>query len=355
ENPTIIQSYEHVQSLPMPVLLFTYANSFILTCGFTTYDQGNRTCNQYLSNIQYDSKSKMYMSFFKTSETFMPNGINSLSIALASTSSNPNYGIVYITDIESNPLPITNGQIDQTAFTQLITYSNNISDLYTSFVMPTNQLEFFWFTRRIRNVISPKFSDLLGFAPSMEKTTYIDPLIQSMPASTVSATSSSNFLSGLIMAPQNYVVNMQSEQSTFGLVGSLWTIAVGIYVFLFGIDKLNPFGCVIKCPCFRRNACKKLRSAFPVIPFANNSGAQLDVIQLHNRLNALEVFLKERIFDVDYLQDDVAKQENNNMMNRNTMMNTNDMMNRNTMMSTNDMMNRNTMMSTNDTNIYYYT
>ncbi|CAG8765175.1 15598_t:CDS:2 [Gigaspora margarita] len=85
----------------------------------------------------------------------------------------------------------------------------------------------------------------------------------------------------------------------------------------FSINKITPFGCVLKCPCFRHNACKKFRSTFPVIPYANNSETQINILQLYNGLNALKIFLKEHIVDVDYLQDDVAKQENNDMMSRN--------------------------------------
>ncbi|CAG8512789.1 1139_t:CDS:2 [Cetraspora pellucida] len=180
-------------------------------------------------------------------------------------------------------------------------------------------MELVWFTRRIQRVISPKFKDLLGYAPTLDNTSYIDPIIQSTSFSSPIPLSSVKLASAIVIGPQNYVVNIQSEQrsktllSTFGLLRSLWTTAVGIYVFLFGIDKLNPFGCVLKCPCFRRNARKKLESAFPIIPFVTNSNTELSISQLQGRLNALEMFLKERIFDVEYLQEDVAKQENNQM------------------------------------------
>ncbi|CAG8847578.1 11652_t:CDS:1, partial [Gigaspora margarita] len=83
------------------------------------------------------------------------------------------------------------------------------------------------------------------------------------------------------------------------------------------IDKLTPFGHVLKCPYFHHKACIKLRTTFPVILFASNSKTQINILQLYNGLNALKIFLKEHIFDANYLQDDAAKQENNDIMSRN--------------------------------------
>ncbi|CAG8671051.1 12155_t:CDS:2, partial [Gigaspora margarita] len=252
EAPTIIQTFASVNSLPVPGFIRISMNSEQST-DFSSYN------NSYSDGLPFAH--------------------------------------AYIVDIDSSPIHPVNGQLDQTGLAQLYD-SNNSSALYTTILMANNQEQIIWFTRRIRNVISSRFKDLLGFAPKLMSSSYIDPVMQSVPLSNSSNTR--GFSSVLHISPQNYVVNTQTEQrsrtllSTFGLLGSLWTIAGGIYFFLFGIDKLSPFGCVQSCPCFRSKTRRKLKNTLKVIPFTNISKTE----QLQDRLSALESFLSERIFDI---------------------------------------------------------
>ncbi|CAG8712382.1 2468_t:CDS:2, partial [Dentiscutata erythropus] len=305
EAPTIIQTFASVDKLPVPAILSSFKGS----------------CDKYLTKIQFiDSLNVSVIYFMANDISLMPTGTGFIRISMNSSQYNDfsyyNDGLpfvhTYVTDIESSPIHPVNGQIDQTGLTQLYN-SNNISALYTNILMANNQEQIVFFTRRIRNIISPRFKDLLGFAPTLISSSYVDPVIQSVPLP--NSNNTGGYTSVLQICPQNYVVNVLTEQrtrtllSTFGLIGSLWTIAVGIYIFLFGIDKLSPFGCVQSCPCFRSKARKKLKDALEVIPFTSSSKAE----QLQDRLNALELFLSERIFDIEYLEDleNVYKQENN--------------------------------------------
>ncbi|KAF0552006.1 hypothetical protein F8M41_022819 [Gigaspora margarita] len=336
EAPTIIQTFASVNSLPVPALLFSYPYPFNMTCFFGSgLSPLKNSCDKYLTTLQFINTLNVSMIYFAANDLFFtPKNIGFIRISMNSEQStdfssyNNSYsdGLpfahAYIVDIDSSPIHPVNGQLDQTGLAQLYD-SNNSSALYTTILMANNQEQIIWFTRRIRNVISSRFKDLIGFAPKLMSSSYIDPVMQSVPLSNSSNTR--GFSSVLHISPQNYVVNTQTEQrsrtllSTFGLLGSLWTIAGGIYFFLFGIDKLSPFGCVQSCPCFRSKTRRKLKNTLKVIPFTNISKTE----QLQDRLSALESFLSERIFDIKYLDDiskleeDISEQENNDKNEKN--------------------------------------
>src|SRR6266498_4967332 len=71
----------------------------------------------------------------------------------------------------------------------------------------------------------------------------------------------------------------------------------------------RPWGCVQSCCCgLSRRTRDKLKDTFPEIPLINSSledSSSQDIShvkELQDRLNTLEVFLKEYIIDVKYLK-----------------------------------------------------
>ncbi|CAI2164430.1 5934_t:CDS:2 [Funneliformis geosporum] len=207
-----------------------------------------------------------------------------------------------------------------------------VKDLATSsnYKMPNHQLATVSFTRSIRDTIIPNFKDDFGIKPTYYRQYYLMSSIQSVP---IDFNTGDLFESGVLLVVQNHLIKKETEQRTrtffrfFGLVGGAWGLAAVFYAALFGVDLIRPWGCVqFYCCGLRNSTYNKLKKTLPIIPLINSSESpppSSGDVALQQRVEAIEVFLREYVVDVNYLENAKGHDENNLLPTNNNDGNTN--------------------------------
>ncbi|RIB22797.1 hypothetical protein C2G38_2173011 [Gigaspora rosea] len=141
----------------------------------------------------------------------------------------------------------------------------------------------------------------MGFQPDYE----IIPYLTSKVA--VARTQDDYGITGMVFWAEFDTTTVETEQSSFGLLGGAWSIAVVIYKLLFGDDAIQPFGLTQKHGCFYKKSQKKITKFLPTFPLvqlpstSNNIDDENRAEQLEKKINDLELFLRDYVVEVQQL------------------------------------------------------
>ncbi|CAB5387874.1 unnamed protein product [Rhizophagus irregularis] len=101
------------------------------------------------------------------------------------------------------------------------------------------------FSKKIRRILSKPILSYIGFPSSYDSKPYIESNIQSVPAASLNATHLRVRLS-----PRNFILEEEQEQrndnilAAVGIIAAYYSSIVFIYVFLFGVDSMKPWGLI---------------------------------------------------------------------------------------------------------------
>ncbi|KAF0542486.1 hypothetical protein F8M41_004586 [Gigaspora margarita] len=297
--PTIIPSVEGVNTLPIPDLIFTSGDSYNISCYYLTKNGTMKSCNESITQPTLLEINKKFTGFFSLNESFKslksldPNAITTIEIIVQ----NPNNLTItaMLLDHETNIYSI-NRKLDALSFSENFNKPDPLNNLLSDiFIYTVNQqAQYIWFTRNIREKILPqKFKDMMGITPDLIKYYYI--ITNSQTVVNLQYTSSSR----LFIEPQNFNLNKETEHrnktlwGVVGLVGGLWSLIMAIYSFLFGIDLLQPFGCIQSyCPSFQLKMHENYKN-----------------LQELNDIDSLKIFLLDYIIDIEGCKEVITPKE----------------------------------------------
>ncbi|CAI2195619.1 952_t:CDS:2, partial [Funneliformis geosporum] len=180
------------------------------------------------------------------------------------------------------------------------------------YYLVNNQVSYIGLTRNQKKIIHPKFSGILGVSPSYKNLHRIVSNFQNMP---IPDEPSTVYYSVISLTATSFRMQVETEKRTrtllgvFGLVGGAWGLSSALYATLFGVDAIRPWGCLQTDCGLRRRTYNKLKRRIPVLPLINSSSSMTelnsyspDVKELRDRLISLEIFLKEYVVDINYLE-----------------------------------------------------
>ncbi|CAG8687209.1 11677_t:CDS:2, partial [Ambispora gerdemannii] len=99
------------------------------------------------------------------------------------------------------------------------------------------------FSRKIRKTFAQEYLSYIGLPQTYHKIPYIESGMQSVPMASLNTT---NLI--VRISPRSFIIEEEQEQRTLTILGTLGTIAAYyssiafIYVFLFGVDSMTPWG-----------------------------------------------------------------------------------------------------------------
>ncbi|CAG8581805.1 11892_t:CDS:2 [Funneliformis caledonium] len=174
----------------------------------------------------------------------------------------------------------------------------------------------FGFSRKFRKTLFPSLLTYIGFAGTYFTKPYIESIMQSAPM----ISSNPNYLTVRI-SPRSFIIEEEQEQRSgsviniLGNIAALYSSIVFIYVFLFGVDSMRPWGVIHKGCCgFRRIEEKtKEKLSQSVQPPDLEDG--LD--GLEKRILYLETFkrfIEKNVIDASLLESIEKQQANENII-----------------------------------------
>ncbi|RGB42555.1 hypothetical protein C1646_662181 [Rhizophagus diaphanus] len=101
------------------------------------------------------------------------------------------------------------------------------------------------FSKKIRRILSKPILSYIGFPSDYDSKAYMESNIQSVPAASLNATHLRVRLS-----PRNFILEEEQEQrnenilAAVGIIAAYYSSIVFIYVFLFGVDSMKPWGLI---------------------------------------------------------------------------------------------------------------
>ncbi|CAG8598820.1 13619_t:CDS:2 [Ambispora gerdemannii] len=179
----------------------------------------------------------------------------------------------------------------------------------------------------IKEIIPRKQSNAFGIPASYSKETYLTSTFE--PDYSQAELFDAKEYAVIDIRPRSYMVERFREQrsKTFlvglGLFGGVWVIATGVYACLFGTNALQPWGLIHRY-CFPNYNNNHIRTRFPTIPLLSsatnrnfpttNNPESDDAIRsrLEQRINVLELFLKDYVVNAGYLENFVRNANNAN-------------------------------------------
>ncbi|CAI2169970.1 19650_t:CDS:2 [Funneliformis geosporum] len=217
---------------------------------------------------------------------------------------------IYLIDTEFNPLKLQDGKVDLESI-QII---DHIRELVANnkYYLVNNQVSYIGLTRNQQKKIHSRFSGILGVSPSYNNLHRIVSNFQSLP---FPAAPSTEYHSAVAINVASFRMQVETEQRTrtllgiVGLMGGAWGLASALYAALFGVDMIRPWGCLQSYCGLRRRTYNKFKKRIPVLPLINSSSSMtelnsnsLDVKELRDHIISLEIFLKEYVVDVKFLE-----------------------------------------------------
>ncbi|CAG8727092.1 731_t:CDS:2 [Dentiscutata erythropus] len=152
----------------------------------------------------------------------------------------------------------------------------------------------------------------MGLTPDYETVTYLTSRKTTYQYQTAAQVANG---AGMYIAvqPDYDITFIETEESSLGLLGGAWSIAIVAYKLLFGDDVMQPFGVVQKHGHFHELNQKKLTEHLSTIPLAQVSSNNDDnydnenqVVQLEKEIGDLELFLRDYVVEAQQL-DNVYK------------------------------------------------
>ncbi|CAG8651398.1 10170_t:CDS:10 [Funneliformis caledonium] len=321
DDPIIADTIIEATEIPIPDMQFQFRYPFELSCFFIRSKEMNldNSCTDYFEQLEVSSEDNVYIKHFKNMQNLKyvkpeidENAIRAVSVIAKIVDPNHN-------STRSHDLMIFSASDSETIPTPPMSdYDEANLDKMPAIIyfMVKNEWSLIQFTRNIREQIIPSFKDHFGFEPTYYKQNYLLANSQNIP---LDFEVGEIFASQITLTVQNFLITKETELrhetnfSMLALVGGAWSLAAALYAALFGVDLIRPWGWVqFYCCGVRKKARNKLIKSLPVIPLINNSErpqppTSRDISRdehaaLQRRVDALEVFLREYVVDVNYLE-----------------------------------------------------
>ncbi|CAG8463222.1 21123_t:CDS:2 [Gigaspora rosea] len=197
---------------------------------------------------------------------------------------------------------------------EIVDSEMNISPIFLQSIAQANTYTILTFQsidiylrRRIRKFIIPNWKATMGFQPDY----IIKPYLTSRKEVTQQLTEFRDDIFTAIFVSLDFdTTTVETEQSSLGLIGGAWSLAVCVYKLLFGDDAIRPFGLIQKYGYFNQRTQKKLSkflSTLPLVQILDSSKNIVDdddesrVDQLEKQINDLELFLRDYVVDAQQL------------------------------------------------------
>ncbi|CAJ0865315.1 5565_t:CDS:2 [Entrophospora sp. SA101] len=151
------------------------------------------------------------------------------------------------------------------------------------------------YSRRIRKTLIPTFWTYFGTPIQYYNTVhYIKTIMQTIPVNP-----SSTDYATIHISPQSFIIAEEQEQSTIGTIAAVHSATVFIYVFLFGVDSMKPWGFAhSRCCGFKRKAKEGL---LPIVePRAQKSSEKL--LGRIEELESFRIILEKYVVNTSLLE-----------------------------------------------------
>ncbi|GES78850.1 galactose oxidase [Rhizophagus clarus] len=342
DAPIIVTSYENANAIRPPSFIFSSIYNFTILNCIEEYSKINDTYDIQIIVVECLSDTtnpdeKYFQVYFGTyqpspnvffNDNSSLNDYNLVSISLGIEIDDENYtsdkltqAIIDVMAFDSDYDLLTK-YIKEKRYSELITpgaiksissFDNTLLKL-NNYILSQNQFYEFYFQRKIKEVIKPSWMNNFGIPPTYENISYIASTLTSSPL--VDASNDQPSVNIDIKSRGNTVqidkeVRTHTYLNGMGLMGGAWGLAVAIYALLFGTDTLRPWGIVQSyCYGFSHLTKRKLKKTLPIIPFHEASSSNTEdsdlslaekVKMLQSKIDSLELFLREYVVDVDYL------------------------------------------------------
>ncbi|RGB29339.1 hypothetical protein C1646_766736 [Rhizophagus diaphanus] len=310
-----------------------------------THPDEKRGPSQAYFGTYQPSKDTFFYTFNKSSDhTLMSSIVIGLIILDTNYTSASSQALVQIVAFDSGyktPINyISDNKIDEIISNQKdsgtsLSFNDSVA-MMNLYNLALNQNYQFEFKRRIKEVMVPSWMNDFGIPSKYETQSYIESTLLPIPISNVT---SNNMLLMSIM-PKGAIIQIDREIRThtylsgIGLLGGAWGLAAAMYSLLFGADTIRPWGIVQSyCYGFSRLTRRKLKETLPIIPFYEKSytdanhdlsfDEKIELIPLlQSRIDSLELFLREYVVDVNYLDDIQNRSVSSNNLNNQEVQNT---------------------------------
>ncbi|KAF0464560.1 hypothetical protein F8M41_026514 [Gigaspora margarita] len=315
DNPIIQSSLVEENSIPAPIVSMASTLQFQqigISCSFVNAS-GVHDCNQYIS---YNNSDGTFSSIFLAKDlifsSIINNGINSLEFKfylndirfnLSDRFSLPGFSfIMYDPDSDKISNEVLSLSSYLTFPITMVSLNNYRLATYSSYKTKIK--------RRRKEVLLPRWENIMGFSSKLESIPYITSTLETSPL--LNDTKFPTLLTKITIEPQVFVVQIETEKrtktvlSSFGLIGGALGFATTIYTILFGATALKPWGLIQKYGFKINNSVqKKLKHTLELIPLVHYSETSncLNNYELKKRLDSLQQFLTEYVVDIQYLEE----------------------------------------------------
>ncbi|CAG8588182.1 189_t:CDS:2 [Paraglomus occultum] len=195
----------------------------------------------------------------------------------------------------------------------------------TQYIIFYHQANYLTYSENERIIIKPNILAAIGFSQTI-RIPYLTTALTSGPLAEDYSTIKPNVYGTVNISPNSFL--NKHVLGSLGLLGGAWSLAITAYTSLFGSKLLTPWGIIHSyCCCFVRSTRPRLGELFPVLPLQSSrlldNSSTLDVLTsssnlsfqdnrtLQQRLDALELFLKDYVVDQKYLEHLNAKKHSN--------------------------------------------
>ncbi|CAG8598598.1 8110_t:CDS:2 [Rhizophagus irregularis] len=295
-------SYINVDAIPPPTVYFFASYNFsISTCIQIYFANTTVKCSPEDSEVTAYQNGIYYRVYNPSPNVLFNDSLTGLTLILTTSEDfNPN----------------TDQEINVSAFdSEMTAYDDSIYNLNKYKIKPA-QFYDFSYSRVIRESMKPNWMNDFGVPPTYEQQSNIESALLGGPL--LYKSTEGSLISFNIKPKSKNVIRVEKEVrsktylSGLGLIGGAWGLIAALYAFLFGADTLRPWGAVQSYCCgISRFTQKKLNKIFPIIPFSDTSYKNFKKYppyhelssdeQTELRINSLELFLREYVVNVHYL------------------------------------------------------
>ncbi|CAB4495224.1 uncharacterized protein OCT59_010266 [Rhizophagus irregularis] len=299
-----------------------FKSSMVNCISDMTHPDEKRGPSQAYFGTYQPSKDTFFYTFNKSSDhTLTGSVVIGLIVLDTNYTSASNQALIQIVAFDSGyetPISyISDNKIDEIISNQKdlgtsLGFNDSVA-MMNLYNLALNQNYQFEFKRRIKEVIVPSWMNDFGIPSKYETQSYIESTLLPLPNGT------SNNMVMMSITPKGAIIQIDREIRThtylsgMGLLGGAWGLAAAMYSLLFGADTIRPWGIVQSyCYGFSRLTRRKLKETLPIIPFYDKSytdanhdlslDEKIELIPLlQSRIDSLELFLREYVVDVNYL------------------------------------------------------
>ncbi|CAG8645589.1 12959_t:CDS:2, partial [Ambispora leptoticha] len=274
EIPTISSTFVPINNVEAPAVHLALGYQFNFSCLLYNDYKGttNESCNQYITQpIETNDIDYPFVGNFSPKGAIKLAGYNTTEIEAEATSG-PIFVYLYIN--------ITDPTYDD----------NNIAH------EPFFRMTLYDAGKKKRNTITKRTLSYIGLPPTYLSEYYIESNMQSVPMESLNKT---NII--LRLSPRSFLLEEEQEQrhltiiSTLGTIAAYYSSIAFIYVFLFGVDSITPWGVIHGGCCGCRKVKHKTREVIyetvhsPDME-ANLPDTEINLKTLIQKVNDLEKF-----------------------------------------------------------------